>query len=93
MGRIGGRLARIRPPYRTATAGGDAPDDIPALPHFAEGAGGDAFADLRKAMELDPECREAAKTEEDGDFAGLRDDPEFRGLVGLDEEGEGAGDG
>jgi tetratricopeptide (TPR) repeat protein len=51
----------------------------------------DALADLRKAIKLDAKYREMAKTDED--FAGLRDDPEFRRLVGLDEEGEGAGDG
>jgi hypothetical protein len=55
------------------------------------GRGDDALADLRKAIELDPKCRDAAKTDEDS--AGLRDDPEFRRLVGLDEEGVGDRDG
>ncbi|MCJ7796750.1 MAG: hypothetical protein MUQ56_08300 [Thermoleophilia bacterium] len=51
----------------------------------------DAVADLRKAIERDAKYRDMAKRDED--LAGLRDDPEFRRLVGLDEEGEGAGDG
>ena len=62
-----------------------------AFVRSALGNRNDALADVRKAIELDAEFREMAKTDED--FAGLRDDPEFRRLVGLDEEGEGAGDG
>jgi len=38
---------------------------------------------LRQAIELDSKYREMART--DDDLAGLRDDPEFRKLVGLDE--------
>jgi len=37
--------------------------------------------------------RSTEGTKTDEDLAGLRDEPEFRRLVGLDEEGEGAGDG
>ena len=37
--------------------------------------------------------RSTEGTKTDEDLAGLRDDPDFRRLVGLDEEGEGAGDG
>ncbi len=44
----------------------------------------EALADLREAIRLDPEWKEKAKT--DPDFEGLRADPEFRRLVGLDDE-------
>ena len=48
-----------------------------------------AVRDLKKAIDLDVKFREMARTEDD--FASLRDDPEFRKLVGPDEEGgEGA---
>jgi tetratricopeptide (TPR) repeat protein len=40
---------------------------------------GDALGDLRRAIDLDVQWREAARTEED--FLELRDDPEFRALL------------
>jgi len=42
----------------------------------------DAIADLKRAIDLDPKCREKAKT--DPDFAPLRSDPDVRELVGVD---------
>jgi len=58
---------------------------VAALAVRAAGLGkrNEALDDLRKAIELDPTCGEDAKTDED--FANLREDPEFRELVGLDE--------
>ena len=49
----------------------------------------EALQDLKKAIELEAKNRERART--DDDFATLHDDPDFRKLVGLGEEGgEGA---
>jgi hypothetical protein len=58
---------------------------VAALAVRAAGLGkrNEALDDLRRAIELDPKCRDKAKTDED--FANLREDPEFRKLVGLDE--------
>jgi tetratricopeptide (TPR) repeat protein len=44
----------------------------------------EALADLKEAIRLDPEYKEKGRT--DPDFEGLRADPEFRRLVGLDDE-------
>ncbi|MBE9565164.1 MAG: tetratricopeptide repeat protein [Proteobacteria bacterium] len=50
-----------------------------------------ALLDLTKAIELDETCRKEARDDKDDDFASLRDDPEFRKLVGPEEEeGEGS---
>jgi tetratricopeptide (TPR) repeat protein len=48
----------------------------------------EALDDLRKAIELQPTWRETARTDED--FASLRGDPNFRKLVGLEEEEAGS---
>ena len=43
----------------------------------------EAIEDLRRAIALDPEKRDAART--DPDFENIRDDPRFRELVGEEE--------
>ncbi len=67
------------------------PDDADAYFNRAclrvlQGREAEAIADLRKAIELDPSCRDYAKTDKDEDFGSLRSNPDFRKLVGLEPE-------
>jgi tetratricopeptide (TPR) repeat protein len=48
----------------------------------------EALRNLRRAIAIDWRLRGLAQKDGDSYFASLRDDPEFRKLVGLEEEGE-----
>jgi tetratricopeptide (TPR) repeat protein len=68
------RAVQIRPDYADAHYNR-------AYAHSRLGMRPQALADLGRAIELDPKCRDMAKTQQG--FESLRDDPEFRRLVGL----------
>jgi tetratricopeptide (TPR) repeat protein len=74
------RAIELRPDYGSAHYNR-------ACAHARLGHTGEALRDLRKAIELDAKFSEEARTDEDHDFDNIREDPEFRQLVGLDTEG------